>query len=159
MTPPKIATAPQTPAEASQTAMLVDALVEALDAREGKAQEAAASQWDGLRKVVRAKDIIAAVLFFGSLVGGAAVTFRELAAKPTKLETQEAIEQRVVPIEEVLDGQSAKLERMEGKANKLDRAAQQILEEVRYQGDVLECQQARCKSPPKRKPPAVEFGP
>lgn len=114
---------PKTTLTHHDTQAIAAAMAELLARRDESSSqlEAEANKWDN------AKKLGGAVLFFASLIGGGAVTFKELQDKPTKDEVQAEIQHHVAPVAE--------------KASEIDEVrddVQDIKKTVKRQGDVLD---------------------
>lgn len=140
-------------------ASLAQAIVEAMDRRVEEQKRASDSQWGMFKRIVRWKDVGAVIVFAASLIVGAYVTYQELAAKPSTADMTEAIEVRVRPVEDAVEEQTGKIEKIDRKVDKLETGTNQILEEMKFQGTQLNCLGDRkCKKMPERKAPDIEIG-
>jgi len=153
----KIQTGPLKSAEISQATAIAEAVasavLDAIESRDAKLQESSGSRLTLLKGIVRAKDVVIAFAFFAALIGGAFITFNELKAKPSTEDTAKAIDTKLDPVIEIVDGQAAKIERIERKVDKLEVSSGEILEEVKYQGRLADCLALGpkgCPKPPKR---------
>lgn len=135
---------------------IIEAIVQSLDERDRNLKSASGSQWAAIRKFVAIKDIAMAVVFFGSLVGGAFLMIEELKSKPSQEDMTEAIETRVRPIEHISKKNEADIREFHGdmkdvrvKIDRIQDVNEVILEQNSYQGDVLH-HLAEGKKPPEK---------
>jgi hypothetical protein len=110
--------------------------------------EKAAKRWDA------AKVAVGAVLFFASLIGGAAVTFKELQDKPTKKEVHSIAEEHVEPVREEahkVEAVAHDVEEIQEDVDSVKRVQDYQIEQAAWQGDVLQhvAEKKRTKPPPK----------
>lgn len=149
-------TGKHSPAEISQTSAIATAVAEAVGeqllARDEARRESSQSQLKIFKRLIGFKDAAIALVFFGTLISGAFVTFQELRAKPSVEDVGQAIEKRVTPVEQEVAEQSKQIERIENKVDTLDRSVDTILTEVQHQGRVLDCMNDKtCKKTPQRR--------
>ena len=142
---------------------LVEALQEVVDKRDKERREDSNSEIKLVRKLIQWKDLGLALLFFGTLIGGAIVTFDELASKPTIEQMQEAVEERVQPIEikQVdLDDRSKKIktnvDNVKTKVDRIEDVQSYQLEQQAWEGKVLEHLGAKKSGKAPERPEALE---
>ena len=142
---------------------LVTAFVTAMDARDAKVRGDSQSQFRLFKGLIRAKDIIVAVLFFGTLIGTVVLTFQELRAKPSTTDVTEAIEVRVKPVEDIatknaetIDNIESDLGKVKTKVDRIEDVQAVIFEQNTYQSKVLDHVANKKRGAPPAKPPELE---
>jgi hypothetical protein len=119
-------------------------------------QDLSTTDMEKLKSLVSVKEIIGAIVFISTLIGGGYVAYEELKAKPTKEEVFTAIESRVQPLEDAIEKNQTTVNSLVKKVDRLELAMDLILDEVGYQSEILACQSDRnCKTPP-AKPYSIE---
>jgi len=140
-----------TPEDHESSTMVI---IKAMEARE-KYKAAETATFDAAaNRAKQIKTIAGAVIFFASLIGGAAVTFKELQDKPTDAEVQEAIETTVAPVRvqaAKADENAAVMEEIRGDVERVKSVQDYQIEQSSWQGDVLQhvAEKKRSKPPPK----------
>jgi len=142
---------------------LVSAIVESLDRREARLKEASGSQWGAMKKLIALKDVAVALVFFGSLIGGAFIVFNELKAKPTTDEVKAVIETRIEPVENVAKENAESIKSIEidtadtkDKVSRIEDVQSYQLEQSAWEGDVLEHLGSKKKGKAPARPPELK---
>lgn len=142
---------------------LVKAFVQALDERDASVSKASDTQWGAIKKLLAFKDIIAAIIFLGSLIGAGYVAFERISQKPDAADVTKAIEVRVKPVEDVAKTNAEAVEKVKDdvgevkqKVDKMEDVQSYQLEQQAWEGKVLEHlgSKKRGKAPPR--PPELE---
>lgn len=142
---------------------MADAIVAALEERQSRQEEASGSQWRLVKRLIAAKDIILFVVTIGSVLYGAFVLLGELQAKPSSDQMQEAIEQRVKPVEDVATTNARAVERVETDVGKVKKKVDRIedvqsyqLEQQAWEGEVLEHLGSKKRGKAPARPPELK---
>jgi hypothetical protein len=124
---------------------LVLAIAQVLSDRDKAAKEESKSDLRVFKGIVRAKDIVMAVVFFASLLYGAVVTFTKLESKPDLPEVTAAIEERVSPLEDLSQSNNESIEAIKEDVvdinKKVDRQGlvlEYVMESQSWQSRVLQ---------------------
>jgi hypothetical protein len=103
------------------------------------------TQWGAIKRVVVAKDVVVAVAFFLSMIGGAFLIFQDLRDKPSLPQVHEAIEHRVKPVDELTKANAESIEQVKEDVGSVKEKIERIesvqdyqLEQSSWEGEVLE---------------------
>ena len=128
---------------------LVSAIAEVLESRDlariAKSAEDSKSDLKLFKGIVRVKDIVMALVFFGSLLYGAFVTFDKLESKPDLPTVTKAIEDRIIPIRDVSKQNQDAIGDLKADVEVIDKMVDRqgdvldyVMESQSWQGEVLE---------------------
>jgi hypothetical protein len=133
---------------------LTAALLAAIEAKDAQRAADSAILEAAASRAKNLKAIASAVLFFGTLIGGGAITFKELQDKPTKKEVHTIAEEHVEPVR----AEALKVEDVAGDVEEIREDVETVksvqdyqIEQSAWQGDVLQhvAEKKRTKPPPK----------
>jgi ribulose 1,5-bisphosphate synthetase/thiazole synthase len=142
---------------------LVQAIVSSLDKRDARLRSASDSQWGTIKRLLTVKDVVAAIVFLGGLIGGGYVAFERISSKPDREDVIEAIEVRIQPVEDVATQNAEAVEKVKDdvgdvkqKVNRIESVNEVMLEQNAYQGEVLEHVAGNKRGLPPQKPEALK---
>jgi len=113
---------------------LLEAILQRLEEDRDQSQS---SQWEILKKVISLKDVIAAIVFLGSILWGSFAIFEELRSKPSEEQVSKSIEDRVSPLETLSEQTAKDLALNQAKTARLESISAYLIESSAWQGDVL----------------------
>jgi len=134
-----------------QESSLIAAISDVLEKRDEERREADAKNGRVWRRVLAVKDIVIAIIFFGSLLGAAAITFQRLADKPTNEQMHKAIE-----IEERGQKREEAITIIKTDVKRSKEVQEVLLEQNAYQARVLEHIANKKRGAPPQKPEELE---
>lgn len=134
-------------------------LTEVIDAVISKRHEESQPILMAAKRSDAARQITAAVIFFGSLVAGAVVAYRELEAKPTIAQVDERIEYQIAPVREKandVDALEVDVSKIHQDVSRVQQVQDLILEQTEYEGEVLKHIAAGRKGPIPEEPESLK---
>ena len=143
-------------ADDSMTAAVTAAVMDAIAARDLKLSDEqrtkARNALDLERTAKRftsVKEVVIAIGFFGTLIGGGAVALTEIQAKPSEAEMHEAIDEKVDPVIKVVTPMQTTVTEIENDLDRVQDVQAIQLEQSDWQVEVANCRANKaCKDVP-----------
>lgn len=145
------------------TAAVTTAVMDAIQQRDHAISEKLRQQSETLRrekaaeldlqrsvqKAISIKEGLVAVGFFATLIGGGAITFQELKAKPTNVEVERAIHDQVDPLVERVAPVEESVEVLTGNVERLQQLQEMQIQHAEWRAEVEDCRARKsCKKAP-----------
>lgn len=141
----------------TMTAAVTTAVMDAIEKRDhARSEEIRISQADDLyteraaKKFLGIRDIVVAVGFFATLIGGGVLAFSELQDKPTDAEVEAAINAKVDPIIQRVGPLEDTAEVLTDNVERMQSLQEMQMQHAEWRADVADC---RARNSCKRAPP------
>jgi len=145
-----------TPAQDSMTDAITAKVMDAIQKRDHQLSEKLRQQKAEeysleltAKKAVSIKEGLVALGFFATLIGGGALTFAEMQAKPSTAEVERAIHLQVDPVRDRVAPVEESVEVLTGNVERMQQLQEMQMQHAEWRADVEDCRARKsCKKPP-----------